>query len=102
MWWCIQGCCVTCLHAALAALGIPAEERLFQPHLTLSRARRARPVTELDAFLSAYKDHTFGYLAVSQIHLMRSDLSAKGAVHTRLHSVILQGAAPGPAIAWSH
>lgn len=80
-----------CIESACAGLGIPAAERLFYPHLTLARARRTRLVTELDAFLSMYKNHAFGHLVVSQIHLMRSDLYAKGAVHTRLHAVALQG-----------
>ena len=90
------------VESAFAALGIPLAERLFYPHLTLARARRTRPGRELDAFLSAYKDHTFGHLVVSQIHLMRSDLHAKGAVHTVLHSVALQGQAPGHATAQCH
>ena len=79
------------IESTLAAVGIPAAERLFQPHMTLARARRTRPVTELDAFLSAYRGHTFGHLVVSEIHLMRSDLHAKGAVHIPLHAVALQG-----------
>ena len=84
------------IESTFAGLGIPLAERLFYPHLTLARARRTRLGRELDAFLSAYKDHTFGHLVVSQIHLMRSDLHARGAVHTRLHSVALQGASSRP------
>ena len=80
------------IESALAALGIPPEERPFRPHLTLARARVTRGGKELDVFLNAYRNHTFAHLVVSQIHLMRSDLHAKGAVHTRLHSVILRGA----------
>ena len=77
------------IESILAALGISVEERSFRPHLTLARARGTRVGRELDAFLSEYKNHTFGHLVVSQIHLVRSDLYAKGAVHTRLHSVDL-------------
>lgn len=84
------------IESTFAGLGIPVAERLFYPHLTLARARRTRVGKELDAFLSAYKDHAFGYLVVSEIHLMRSDLHAKGAVHTRLHSIALQGASSRP------
>jgi 2'-5' RNA ligase len=77
--------------SALAAAGMPAEERPFRPHLTLARTRRTRVGGELEAFLKAYRNHTFGHLTVSHIYLMRSDLDAKGAVYTRLHSVTLQG-----------
>ncbi len=85
--------------STLAALGISAEERPFRPHLTLARARGTRVGEELDALLSEYKNHVFGDLFVSQIHLMRSDLYEKGAVHTPLHSVALQGSSTSCAIA---
>lgn len=87
------------IEPTLAALGIPLAERSFRPHLTLARARGTRVGRELDAFLNEYGHCTFGHLAVSQVHLMRSDLHAKGAVHTRLHSVALQGSSTNHATA---
>jgi 2'-5' RNA ligase len=79
------------IDASLAAEGVPAEEKPFRPHLTVARVRRAPERGKLDAFLDAHKNQAFGDVAVSQIHLMRSDLSGKGAVHTCLHSFLLQG-----------
>ena len=79
------------IEPTLAALGIPLEERPFRPHLTLARARATRVGREVDAFLNEYSNRTFGHLVVSQVHLMRSDLDAKGAVYTRLYSIALQG-----------
>ena len=76
---------------SLAAVGMPAEEKRFHPHLTVARTRRAPGRGKLDAFLDAHKNQAFGDVAVSQLHLMRSDLSGKGAVHTCLHSFLLQG-----------
>ena len=76
---------------SLAAVGVTAEEKPFRPHLTVARARRAPGRGKLDAFLESHKNQTFGHVAVSGYHLMRSDLSGKGAVHTRLHSFPLQG-----------
>ena len=76
---------------SLAAAGVPAEDKPFRPHLTVARARKAPGRGKLDAFLEPHKNHTFGHVAVSGFHLMRSDLSAKGAVHTCLQSFPLQG-----------
>ena len=87
------------IESTLAVLGLSMERRLFRPHLTLARARGTRVGRELDAFLSEHKSHIFGSLVVSHIHLMRSDLSAKGAVHTRLYSVALQGSSTSHATA---
>ena len=79
------------LDASLTAAGMAGEEKSFRPHLTVARARRAPGRGVLDAFLDAHKYQTFGHVAVSQIHLVRSDLSGKGAVHTRLYSFPLRG-----------
>ena len=83
----------------LAAEGLPAEDKPFRPHLTVARARRAPPRGQLDAILAKHGNQAFGCVDVSRLHLMRSDLSGKGAVHTCLHSFPLQGegfAAPSP------
>ena len=87
------------IESTLAALGMSAEERPFRPHLTLARTRESRGGERFNALLNEYKNHLFGYLVVSQIHLMRSDLHEKGAVHTRLYSVALQGSSTNCAIA---
>jgi 2'-5' RNA ligase len=87
------------IESTLAALEVSVEERPFRPHLTLARTRGTRVGEELNALLSEYKNHLFGYLVVSQIHLMRSDLYEKGAVHTRLCSAALQGSNTNCAIA---
>ena len=76
---------------SLAAVGVPAEEKPFRPHLTVARARKGPGRGKLDAFLESHKNQTFGHVAVSGFHLMRSDLSGKGAVHTCLQSFPLQG-----------
>ena len=87
------------IESTLAVLGMSAEERPFRPHLTLARNRGTRVGEGLNVLLNEYKNHLFGHLAVSQIHLMRSDLHEKGAVHTRLCSVALQGSSTNCAIA---
>lgn len=87
------------IESILAGLGISVEERPLRPHLTLARARGTQVGEELGALLNEYKHHVFGQFVVSQIHLMRSDLYAEGAVHTRLRSVALQGSSTSHAIA---
>ena len=76
---------------SLAAVGVPAEDKPFRPHFTVARARKAPGRGKLDAFLESHKYQTFGHVAVCGFHLMRSDLSVKGAVHTCLQSFPLQG-----------
>ena len=82
------------IDAALAALGLPTEKRPFRPHLTVARARREPGAGELGTFLDSHKNKMFGHVSVSHLDLIRSDLSDKGAVHTRLHSFPLRGDGP--------
>ena len=79
------------IDVALATVGLPAEEKPFHPHLTVARVRRAPGRARVAAFLDGHKNEAFGHVAVSHFNLMRSDLSAKGALHTCLHSFPLQG-----------
>ena len=87
------------IESTLAGLDVSADKRLFRPHLTLARTRGSWVGEELDVLLSEYRNRLFGYLAVSHLHLMRSDLHKNGAVHTRLCSVALQGSNTSCAIA---
>ena len=87
------------IESTLAGLDVSADKRLFRPHLTLARTRESWVGEELDVLLSEYRNRLFGYLAVSHLHLMRSDLHKNGAVHTRLCSVALQGSNTSCAIA---
>lgn len=80
------------IEATLTGLEVSVDKRLFRPHLTLARTRGTWVGEKLNVLLSQYKNHLFGDLVVSQIHLMRSDLHEKGAVHTRLYSVALEPA----------
>jgi RNA 2',3'-cyclic 3'-phosphodiesterase len=69
--------------AALASLGFPRESRPFSAHVTLGRVRESRrPNRALAAALGRPVD--FGFLAVSHVSLMRSELSPRGARYTEL------------------
>jgi RNA 2',3'-cyclic 3'-phosphodiesterase len=75
------------LAEALAREGFPPEERAWHPHLTIGRVhderrwrREAGPA--LRQALAQVAATRFGTLRVSQVVLMRSDLSPRGARYT--------------------
>jgi 2'-5' RNA ligase len=80
------------VEAALGALGVPAEERSFTPHVTLGRVREPRRDPALTAALVAATTRPFGTLRVDRVALMRSDLSPRGARYTELDARPLLGA----------
>lgn len=69
------------LESAVAALGIAPETRPFQPHLTVLRIR-ARPPAALFEMFPEHTATDFGEVPVHAVELVRSELSAEGAVHT--------------------
>lgn len=74
-------------------LGYPKEDRPFSPHLTIARASRNAPPSEIklmSQIISKYEVGFLGAFRVEEIHLYRSDLLHGGAVYTRLFSVRLQ------------
>jgi 2'-5' RNA ligase len=81
---------------ALAARGFPREERPWHPHLTIGRVfddrrwrRDAGP--ELQSALARAAATSFGTQRVTEVALMRSDLSAAGARHTLRRALTLSG-----------
>ena len=72
------------LEAELGRIGFPAEERPFRPHLTLARIKSARGLTGLERALEMEEGSTAGEFTASGIGLIRSELTPRGAVYTRL------------------
>ena len=77
------------LEAALVARGIPGESRAFHPHVTLARARDPRGAKELLRVLGS--GPAFGEVRVEALHLMRSELSPRGARYSVLTAAPLSG-----------
>lgn len=75
------------VEAETRALGYPAEERDFSPHLTLGRiSQNARPeeVNQVARALGEVKVGELGKVQVESVQLFRSDLHPNGAIYTSL------------------
>jgi RNA 2',3'-cyclic 3'-phosphodiesterase len=82
----------------MAALGIPKEDRLYTPHLTLARGgarssgspgargtdRSNRTLSDLRDRLATFPQPEFGSMTAHEFFLYRSELSAKGSKYTKL------------------
>ena len=77
---------------ALIPLGFPAEARAFSPHLTLGRVRdQAAPPErrKLGQRIASLKVQGQPSLYVDKVSLMRSQLTSKGAIYSRLSAAEL-------------
>jgi RNA 2',3'-cyclic 3'-phosphodiesterase len=68
----------------LGEIGFPAEERPFSPHLTLARIKSSRGLTGLEKVLERGEAYTAGEFTALGIGLIRSELTPRGAVYTKL------------------
>lgn len=80
----------TVQRASLGFTSEPAEER-FSGHITLGRTKRLsrNETTTLARTAERYSGTTFGEWRAHEVHVMRSQLSAVGAVHSLLAAVPL-------------
>jgi 2'-5' RNA ligase len=76
------------IDASLAELGIPAEERVFTPHLTLARCEPSGISAALSAAVERDSARDFGELRTNAFHLVKSKLKASGAEYTTLQSFV--------------
>ena len=79
--------------SALISLGFAKEERPFTPHLTLARIKQGAPFTQLKNFgelvMSSNFEREYSF-EVKTVDLMRSQLTPKGAIYTRISVVELR------------
>jgi 2'-5' RNA ligase len=78
------------IETACEQCGFPRETRRFTAHLTLGRAREARPAPEMITVLNEYQDTIFGEGIVDRVLLMRSTLTRAGAVYNTIYEQQLQ------------
>lgn len=69
------------LRRALVVLGFALEDRAYQPHLTLARARGERGDPGLARCAAELRDHPFAVIHATAITLYRSELHPSGARH---------------------
>ena len=77
------------IEAETRALGYPAEDRPFSPHLTLGRVSRNATPRDIQRIGEALEKTAVGHLGtvrVENVNLYRSDLRPGGAVYTNLFS----------------
>ncbi len=72
------------LERGLGAVGFPAEERPFRPHLTLARIKSAGGLTGLEKALEKGTEYAAGQFTAAGIGLLRSELTPRGAVYMKL------------------
>lgn len=72
------------LDAALAPLGILADTKPFNPHLTLGRVRQGKSLGRLPSL--TLPQMTF---VVAAVHLIESDLRPEGPIYTTRHTTTL-------------
>ncbi|MBI5083410.1 MAG: RNA 2',3'-cyclic phosphodiesterase [Acidobacteria bacterium] len=70
--------------ARCEGLGIAAEGRDYNPHLTLARVRRPTDLTMLQKAISELPSTDFGVFTSTAFHLYQSKLSPGGSVYTKL------------------
>lgn len=75
--------------SALSPLGFKKENRPFVPHLTLARLRDDMPYQERQIFGQRYvasKLEPLPFFKVESLNLMKSQLTPRGAIYSRLNS----------------
>jgi len=73
----------------LKKIGFEPEERDFNPHLTLGRAKSNRGRDELIGRMEKYHEQEFGDFRVERIVLFKSDLKPSGPIYTSLRELKL-------------
>jgi RNA 2',3'-cyclic 3'-phosphodiesterase len=78
------------VEARLNEIGFEAEDRAFQPHLTLGRVKSNQRRDELVGTLEKHLEEEFGEFMVDRIILFKSDLRPSGPTYTPLRDLKLE------------
>ncbi|KWT90933.1 RNA 2',3'-cyclic phosphodiesterase [Candidatus Magnetominusculus xianensis] len=76
----------------LSVIGFKKEDRPYSPHLTIARVKNLKGYDEIYEKLKALSDKDFGACEVTEVSLMKSDLTPDGAQYTHLKSFRLKQA----------
>ena len=69
---------------AVAELGVPAERKVFSPHLTLARIRTPQPLGPLRQAAADLESEEFGRFIAARYHLYLSEQSTGGSRYSKL------------------
>ncbi len=72
----------------LAIIGFKKEKKKFNPHLTIGRMRGLKGFAELTKRIISIETPV-ERMMVSDIHVMKSQLTTQGAIHSVLESIVL-------------
>ncbi|HVL86436.1 MAG TPA: RNA 2',3'-cyclic phosphodiesterase [Candidatus Thermoplasmatota archaeon] len=78
------------LETAIRELGFAPEERAFRPHVTVARARSSRGASAVRACVQEHEATRFGAVPISEVRLVRSDLSSAGPSYSTVCAVALE------------
>jgi 2'-5' RNA ligase len=78
------------IDSALTPLGIAAESRPFNAHLTLARIKEPAPLQALRNAIAQLESVEYGSLLVDRFHLYRSQPGSAGSIYTKLSEYPLQ------------
>jgi 2'-5' RNA ligase len=79
------------LETRLDKSGFPREDRPFQPHLTLGRAKSTRGRDDLVGRIENHREEEFGTFQADRLTLFKSELAPSGPIYTRLMELRLGG-----------
>jgi RNA 2',3'-cyclic 3'-phosphodiesterase len=78
------------IDASLVPLGVAAEERPFNAHLTLARIKEPAPLHSLRSSIAQLESVEFGAFEVTRFFLFRSQPGSVGSIYTKLSEYPLQ------------
>src|ERR1700691_4539625 len=79
------------IETATVPLGIAAEARAFNAHLTLARIKEPAPLQGLRSAIAALESVEFGAFDVNRFYLYRSQPGSAGSIYTKLSEYPFQG-----------
>uniref|UniRef100_A0A7J3ZIU9 RNA 2',3'-cyclic phosphodiesterase n=1 Tax=Fervidicoccus fontis TaxID=683846 RepID=A0A7J3ZIU9_9CREN len=75
---------------ALSTARVNLRDSRFEPHLTITRIKGSKNLSNLVRVLTSYEDYDVGWLTVSEFKLKQSILTPKGPIYKTLLSVPLK------------
>ena len=79
------------LEPKLRQMGMPPDNKGFNPHLTIARAKSGLNRAALADYVASMQNQEFGTMPVRAVRLKKSTLTPKGPIYTMLHETAASG-----------